>query len=65
MWEHEIEVVKKFVENNSRPKIEDYSAWSENMRKFYDDSTKVKGDETEAESETDEMAHFMKMGSKN
>ncbi|KAJ0929086.1 hypothetical protein HanRHA438_Chr04g0201071 [Helianthus annuus] len=64
IWEHKIEVVKKFVETNTRPKIEDYSGWSENMRKYYDSLTKVNGDEAEVESKTDEMARFMKLGSK-
>ncbi|KAM0007323.1 hypothetical protein Hdeb2414_s0144g00812601 [Helianthus debilis subsp. tardiflorus] len=54
--ELEIEVVKKFVETSTRPEIEDYSAWFENMRKYYDNLTKVNGDEVEVESETDEMA---------
>ncbi|KAJ0490420.1 hypothetical protein HanHA300_Chr12g0455251 [Helianthus annuus] len=60
MWEREIEMVKKFVETNTRPKIEEYSSWSENMRKYYDGLTKVNGNEAEVESETDEMARFMK-----
>ncbi|KAM0021155.1 hypothetical protein Hdeb2414_s0024g00647691 [Helianthus debilis subsp. tardiflorus] len=64
MWEHEIEMVKKFVETSTRPKIEDYSAWFKNTRKYYDSLTKVNGDEAEVESETDEMARFMKIGSK-
>ncbi|KAJ0535202.1 hypothetical protein HanRHA438_Chr09g0408941 [Helianthus annuus] len=64
MWEHEIEAVKKFVETSTRPKIEDYNVWSENMRKYYDSLTKLNGDEAEVESETDEMARFMKLGSK-
>ncbi|KAJ0741219.1 hypothetical protein HanOQP8_Chr06g0225571 [Helianthus annuus] len=63
-WEHEIDMVKKYVEASTRPKIEDYSAWPENMRKFYDSLTKVNENEAEVESETDEMARFMKMGSK-
>ncbi|KAM0008633.1 hypothetical protein Hdeb2414_s0108g00796921 [Helianthus debilis subsp. tardiflorus] len=64
MWEHEIEMVKKFVETSTRSKIEEYSSWSENMRKYYDGLTKVNGDDAEVESETDEMARFMKIGSK-
>ncbi|KAJ0789042.1 hypothetical protein HanPI659440_Chr05g0198971 [Helianthus annuus] len=64
MWEHEIEVVKNFVETSIRPKVEEYHAWFENMRKYYDGLTKVNGDEAAVESETDEMARFMKMDSK-
>ncbi|MFS7904281.1 hypothetical protein Hanom_Chr01g00034291 [Helianthus anomalus] len=64
MWEHEIEMVKKFVETSTRPKIEEFSSWSENMRKYYDGLIKVNGDEAEVESETDEMVRFMKIGSK-
>ncbi|KAF5797252.1 hypothetical protein HanRHA438_Chr08g0372951 [Helianthus annuus] len=64
MWEHELDVVKKFVETSTRPKIEDYNAWSENMKKYYDGLTKVNEDEVEVESETDEMARFMKLGTK-
>ncbi|KAJ0532525.1 hypothetical protein HanRHA438_Chr09g0380391 [Helianthus annuus] len=64
LWEHEIEMVKKFVESNTRPKIEGYSAWSENLRKYYDSLTKVDGDEAEVESDTGETAQFMKIGSK-
>ncbi|KAF5821978.1 hypothetical protein HanXRQr2_Chr01g0021101 [Helianthus annuus] len=64
LWEHEIEMVKKFVETSTRPKIEEYSSWSENMRKYYDGLTKINGDEAEVESETDEMVRFMKLGSK-
>ncbi|KAJ0637558.1 hypothetical protein HanOQP8_Chr17g0675281 [Helianthus annuus] len=63
LWEREIDVVKNYVENKTRPKIEEYSSWSENMRKYYDGLTKVNGDEAEVDSETDEMARFMKIGS--
>ncbi|KAJ0719352.1 hypothetical protein HanLR1_Chr08g0280761 [Helianthus annuus] len=64
MWEHEIEMVKKFVETSTRPKIEEYSSWSENMRKYYDGLTKVNGDEAEVESDTGETTQFMNIGSK-
>ncbi|KAF5768172.1 hypothetical protein HanRHA438_Chr14g0644211 [Helianthus annuus] len=64
MWEHEIEIVKKLVENNTHPKIEEYGSWSESMRKYYDGLTKINGDEEEVESDTGETAQFMKIGSK-
>ncbi|MFS7888938.1 hypothetical protein Hanom_Chr00s000002g01600861 [Helianthus anomalus] len=64
LWEHEIELVKKFVESSTRPKIEEYNAWSEKLRKYYDSLTKVDGDEAEVESDTGETTQYMKMGSK-
>ncbi|KAJ0522189.1 hypothetical protein HanIR_Chr10g0479641 [Helianthus annuus] len=64
MWEHEIEVVKEFVETSTRPKIEDYNAWSEKMKKYFDGLTKMNGDEVKVESKTDETARFMKIGTK-
>ncbi|KAJ0657449.1 hypothetical protein Hdeb2414_s0023g00635381 [Helianthus debilis subsp. tardiflorus] len=64
LWGHEINMVKKYVEASIRLRIEDYSAWPENMRKLYDSLTKVDGDETEVESDTGETAQFMKIGSK-
>ncbi|MFS8006708.1 hypothetical protein Hanom_Chr14g01252371 [Helianthus anomalus] len=64
LWEHEIEKVKKFVETSTRPKIEEYSSWSENMGKYYDGLTKMNEDD-EVASETDEMARFMKSGIKS
>ncbi|MFS7902234.1 hypothetical protein Hanom_Chr01g00008891 [Helianthus anomalus] len=64
LWEHEIEKVKKFVETNSRPKIEEYISWSESLRKYYDRLTKMNEDD-EVASETDEMACFMKSGVKS
>ncbi|KAM0039816.1 hypothetical protein Hdeb2414_s0012g00386431 [Helianthus debilis subsp. tardiflorus] len=64
LWEHEIEKVKKFVETSTRPKIEEYSLWSENMRKYYDGLTKMIEDD-EVASGTDEMACFMKSGVKS
>ncbi|KAJ0436324.1 hypothetical protein HanHA300_Chr16g0589491 [Helianthus annuus] len=63
LWENEIEVVKKFVESNTRPKLEDYDSWSANMKKYYDSMTKMNEDD-EVASETDEMARFMKSGVK-
>ncbi|KAJ0786389.1 hypothetical protein HanOQP8_Chr02g0054891 [Helianthus annuus] len=64
LWESEIEIVKKFVESNTRPKIEDYDSWSGNMKKYYDGLTKMNEDE-EVASETDETARFMKSGVKS
>ncbi|MFS8004259.1 hypothetical protein Hanom_Chr13g01223621 [Helianthus anomalus] len=64
LWEHEIEMAKKFVETSTRRKIEEYSSWSENMRKYYDGLTKMNEDD-EVASETDEMARFMKSGVKS
>ncbi|KAJ0915920.1 hypothetical protein HanPSC8_Chr06g0255531 [Helianthus annuus] len=64
LWEHEIDMVKKYVKASTRPKIEDYSAWLENMRKFYDSLTKVNENDAKVKSETDEMTRFMKLGSK-
>ncbi|KAJ0698738.1 hypothetical protein HanOQP8_Chr10g0347961 [Helianthus annuus] len=64
LWENEIEIVKKFVESNTRPKIEDYGSWSANMKKYYDGLTKMNEDD-EVASETDEMARFMKSGVKS
>ncbi|KAJ0555220.1 hypothetical protein HanIR_Chr07g0299591 [Helianthus annuus] len=61
LWEHEIDVVKKFVESNTRPKLEDYDSWSVSMKKIYDGLTKMKEDD-EVASETDETARFMKSG---
>ncbi|MFS7908562.1 hypothetical protein Hanom_Chr01g00084611 [Helianthus anomalus] len=61
LWENEVEVVKKFVESNTRPKLEDYDSWSANMKKYYDGLTKINEDD-EVASETDEMARFMKSG---
>ncbi|MFS7901522.1 hypothetical protein Hanom_Chr01g00000651 [Helianthus anomalus] len=61
LWEHEIDVVKKFVESNTRPKLEDYDSWSVSMKKYYDGLTKMKDDD-EVASETDETARFMKSG---
>ncbi|MFS8013827.1 hypothetical protein Hanom_Chr15g01337621 [Helianthus anomalus] len=63
LWENEIEVVKKFVESNTRPKLEDYESWSANMKKYYDGLTNMKEDD-EVASETDETARFMKSGVK-
>ncbi|KAJ0698737.1 hypothetical protein HanOQP8_Chr10g0347951 [Helianthus annuus] len=63
LWENEIEVVKKFVESNTRPKLEDYDSWSANMKKYYDGLTKMNEDD-EVASETDETARFMKSGVK-
>ncbi|MFS7937524.1 hypothetical protein Hanom_Chr05g00428621 [Helianthus anomalus] len=64
LWENEIEVVKKFVDSNIRPKIEDYESWSASMKKYYDSLTKMNEDD-EVASETDEMARFMKSGVKS
>ncbi|KAM0007883.1 hypothetical protein Hdeb2414_s0002g00060431 [Helianthus debilis subsp. tardiflorus] len=64
LWEHEIEKVKKLVETSTRPKIEEYKSWSENMRKYYDGLTKMNEDD-EVASETDETARFMKLGVKS
>ncbi|MFS8020619.1 hypothetical protein Hanom_Chr16g01417701 [Helianthus anomalus] len=64
LWEHEIEKVKKLVETSTRPKFEEYSSWSENMRKYYDGLTKMNEDD-EVASETDETARFMKSGAKS
>ncbi|KAJ0786388.1 hypothetical protein HanOQP8_Chr02g0054881 [Helianthus annuus] len=64
LWEYEIEKVKKLVETSTRPKLEEYCSWSENMRKYYDGLTKMNEDE-EVASETDEMACFMKSGVKS
>ncbi|MFS7996178.1 hypothetical protein Hanom_Chr12g01126921 [Helianthus anomalus] len=64
LWENEIEVVKKYVESNTRPKIEDYDSWSGNMKKYYDSLTKMNEDD-EVASETDETARFMKSGVKS
>ncbi|MFS8013817.1 hypothetical protein Hanom_Chr15g01337521 [Helianthus anomalus] len=61
LWEKEIEIVKKYVESNTHPKIEDYDSWSGNMKKYYDSLTKINEDD-EVASETDEMARFMKSG---
>ncbi|KAJ0751608.1 hypothetical protein HanLR1_Chr05g0195241 [Helianthus annuus] len=61
LWENEISVVKKYVESNTRPKIEDYDSWSGNMKKYYDSLTKMNEDD-EVASETDETARFMKSG---
>ncbi|KAM0038933.1 hypothetical protein Hdeb2414_s0012g00376281 [Helianthus debilis subsp. tardiflorus] len=63
LWDNEIEVVKNFVESNTRPKLEDYDTWSANMKKYYDGLTKMNEDD-EVASETDEMARFMKSGVK-
>ncbi|KAM0057487.1 hypothetical protein Hdeb2414_s0005g00158741 [Helianthus debilis subsp. tardiflorus] len=63
LWENEIEVVIKFVESNTRPKLEDYDSWSTNMKKYYDGLTKMNEDD-EVASETDETARFMKSGVK-
>ncbi|MFS7969329.1 hypothetical protein Hanom_Chr09g00807901 [Helianthus anomalus] len=59
LWENEIEVVKKYVDSNTRPKIEDYNSWSGNMKKYYDSLMKMNEDD-EVASETDETARFMK-----
>ncbi|MFS8010221.1 hypothetical protein Hanom_Chr14g01294531 [Helianthus anomalus] len=64
LWENEIEIVKKFVESNTRPKLEDYDSWSANMKKYYDGLTKMNEDD-EVASVTDEMARFMKSGVKS
>ncbi|KAJ0723957.1 hypothetical protein HanOQP8_Chr08g0304411 [Helianthus annuus] len=63
LWDNEIEVIKKFNESNTRPKIEDYDSWSANMKKYYDGLTKMNEDD-EVASETDETARFMKSGVK-
>ncbi|MFS7956786.1 hypothetical protein Hanom_Chr07g00658611 [Helianthus anomalus] len=34
LWENEIKVIKKFVDSDIRPKIEDYDSWSGNMKKI-------------------------------
>ncbi|KAJ0950213.1 hypothetical protein HanPSC8_Chr02g0045541 [Helianthus annuus] len=34
LWDHEIDVVKKFVDSRTRPKIEDYDSWWGNMKKI-------------------------------
>ncbi|MFS7965537.1 hypothetical protein Hanom_Chr09g00763431 [Helianthus anomalus] len=64
LWEHEIGKVKKFVETSTHPKMEEYSSWSENRRKYYDGLTKMNEDD-EVASETDETARFMKSGVKS
>ncbi|MFS8013786.1 hypothetical protein Hanom_Chr15g01337191 [Helianthus anomalus] len=64
LWENEIEIVKKFVESNTCPKIEDYDSWSANMKIYYDGLTKMNEDD-EVASETDETARFMKSGVKS
>ncbi|KAJ0879940.1 hypothetical protein HanRHA438_Chr10g0457281 [Helianthus annuus] len=64
MWEHEIEVLKSFVETSTRPKIEDYNAMVRKMKKYFDGLTKMNGDEVKVESKTDETARFMKIGTK-
>ncbi|KAM0037327.1 hypothetical protein Hdeb2414_s0014g00436811 [Helianthus debilis subsp. tardiflorus] len=64
LWEHEIDVVKKFVDSQTRPKIEDYDSWSGNMKKYYDSLTKMNEDD-EVASETDETTRFRKSGVKS
>ncbi|MFS7973153.1 hypothetical protein Hanom_Chr09g00853241 [Helianthus anomalus] len=64
LWENEIVVVKKFVDSNIRPEIEDYESWSASMKKYYHSLTKMNEDD-EVVSETDEMARFMKSGVKS
>ncbi|MFS7937358.1 hypothetical protein Hanom_Chr05g00426641 [Helianthus anomalus] len=71
LWDHEVEVVKKYSASCSNPPDVIYEAWNENMKKFYQELTKKivnsvgknMDDEVEAESETDETARFMKSDS--
>ncbi|MFS7909493.1 hypothetical protein Hanom_Chr02g00095241 [Helianthus anomalus] len=71
LWDHEVEIVKKYSSPSSNPPDAIYEAWNENMKKFYQELTKKVvnsvgknvDDEVEVESETDETARFMKLNS--
>ncbi|MFS7964178.1 hypothetical protein Hanom_Chr08g00747151 [Helianthus anomalus] len=71
LWDHEVEVVKKYSKSCSSPPDVVYEAWNESMKKFYKELTgnvitrveSNQDDEVEVESETDETARFMKLNS--
>ncbi|MFS8035303.1 hypothetical protein Hanom_Chr17g01591481 [Helianthus anomalus] len=71
LWDHEVEIVKKYSSPSSNPPDVIYEAWNENMKKFYQELTKKvvnsvgknADDEVEVDSETDETARFMKINS--
>ncbi|MFS8006730.1 hypothetical protein Hanom_Chr14g01252601 [Helianthus anomalus] len=71
LWDHEVEVVKKYSNSSSSPPDVIYEAWNESLKKFYQELTKNvvnsvgknADDEVEVESETDETARFMKLNS--
>ncbi|MFS8013807.1 hypothetical protein Hanom_Chr15g01337421 [Helianthus anomalus] len=71
LWDHEVEIVKKYSTLSSSPPDEIYEAWNESMKKFYLELTKKMDnsdginmdDEVEVDSEADETARFMKLNS--